>query len=625
MLKKIKAFFIKILPSRRKIIQLYAALLYNAHLKGFISGEIFKGKSKSVCLPGLNCYSCPGAIGACPLGSIQNALAESKTKLPFYVLGIILLYCIMFGRTICGFLCPVGLMQELLYKIKSPKVRKSKITRCLSYFKYILLVVLVIGLPLIYGLQNNGLPVPGFCKYICPAGTFEGAIFLLANKNNADFFGMLGSLFTWKFVLLMIFIIASIFIFRFFCRFLCPLGAIYGIFNKISILGVKVEKDKCTSCNVCINKCKMDVLEVGDHECIQCGECMKSCPANAIKWKMITKIVKDELEEERSNESVNKKKIRKISKKTFGIIVNVVALVVLIITLIGINCKKDIYKIGTTCTNLNITYVNELTFDINTDSNNTIIYFENNLSQDSINELDEKLSSIVSKENLTIIIVTSYDNSNSYQLPEYMNLAKDTKKNKLLKCFTKDINDSHFIFMDKDDTILISKADMINEKDLNATIIPTVLGKKVGVNVGDICISQDIQLINSDKTFSVLDNRGKITIINFWFDGCGPCIAELPHFNSLYEEYKDDVEVIAIHAAGATFTLEKATNFVNLYFKDFSIMFGFDNADSQYYEIFGGTGSFPLTVIVDKEGVITYNMTDPLSEEQLRSLIEEAL
>lgn len=625
MLKKIKAFFIKILPSRRKIIQLYAALLYNAHLKGFISGEIFKGKSKSVCLPGLNCYSCPGAIGACPLGSIQNALAESKTKLPFYVLGIILLYCIMFGRTICGFLCPVGLMQELLYKIKSPKVRKSKITRCLSYFKYILLVVLVIGLPLIYGLQKGGLPVPGFCKYICPAGTFEGAIFLLANKNNADFFGMLGSLFTWKFVLLMIFIIASIFIFRFFCRFLCPLGAIYGIFNKISILGVKVEKDKCTSCNVCINKCKMDVLEVGDHECIQCGECMKSCPANAIKWKMITKIVKDELEEERSNESVNKKKIRKISKKTFGIIVNVVALVVLIITLIGINCKKDIYKIGTTCTNLNITYVNELTFDINTDSNNTIIYFENNLSQDSINKLDEQLSSIVSKENLTIIIVTSYDNSNSYQLPEYMNLAKDTKKNKLLKCFTKDINDSHFIFMDKDDTILISKADMINEKDLNATIIPTVLGKKVGVNVGDICISQDIQLINSDKTFSVLDNRGKITIINFWFDGCGPCIAELPHFNSLYEEYKDDVEVIAIHAAGATFTLEKATNFVNLYFKDFSIMFGFDNADSQYYEIFGGTGSFPLTVIVDKEGVITYNMTDPLSEEQLRSLIEEAL
>ena len=137
-MSKVKEFFSKIKPSKRKIIQLYSALLYNAYMKGFITGEIFKGDSKSVCLPGLNCYSCPGAIGACPLGSIQNALSESKTKLPTYVLGIILLYCIIFGRTICGFLCPVGLLQELLYKIKTPKLKKSIVTRCLSYFKYIL-------------------------------------------------------------------------------------------------------------------------------------------------------------------------------------------------------------------------------------------------------------------------------------------------------------------------------------------------------------------------------------------------------------------------------------------------------------------------------------------------------
>ena len=124
-MSKIKEFFSKIKPSKRKIIQLYAALLYNAHMKGFITGEIYTGDAKSICLPGLNCYACPGAVGACPLGSIQNALAESKTKLPTYVFGIILLYCIILGRTICGFLCPVGLLQELLYKIKTPKVRKN--------------------------------------------------------------------------------------------------------------------------------------------------------------------------------------------------------------------------------------------------------------------------------------------------------------------------------------------------------------------------------------------------------------------------------------------------------------------------------------------------------------------
>ena len=126
MLNKLKSFLVKLIPSRRKIIQLYAALLYNANIKGFISGEIFTGELKSACLPGLNCYSCPGAVGACPLGSLQNALAESKTKLPTYILGIILLYSIILGRTICGFLCPVGLLQELLYKIKTPKLKKNK-------------------------------------------------------------------------------------------------------------------------------------------------------------------------------------------------------------------------------------------------------------------------------------------------------------------------------------------------------------------------------------------------------------------------------------------------------------------------------------------------------------------
>ena len=121
MLSKIKSFFIKIAPSKRKIIQLYAALLHNAYIKGFITGKIFTGDSKATCLPGLNCYSCPGAVGACPLGSLQNALASSKTKLPTYILGIILLYSIILGRTICGYLCPFGLIQELLYKIKTPK------------------------------------------------------------------------------------------------------------------------------------------------------------------------------------------------------------------------------------------------------------------------------------------------------------------------------------------------------------------------------------------------------------------------------------------------------------------------------------------------------------------------
>ena len=279
---KMKEWFVKHKPSKRRLIQLYAALLYNANIKGFVTGNIYQGATKQFCLPGFNCYSCPGAIGACPLGSLQNALAASKTTVPAYIFGIIILFGLTLGRTICGFLCPVGLGQELLHKIKTPKIQKSKVTYILSYLKYVILAVFVVGIPLMY---SGVIPVPAFCKYICPVGTAEGAGGLLSNPNNDDLFTLLGGLFTWKFILLVLFIVGSIFCFRFFCRFFCPLGAIYGFFCKLAMLGVKIDKDKCTDCGLCISACKMDVRKVGDHECIQCGECMSVCPTKAIVWK----------------------------------------------------------------------------------------------------------------------------------------------------------------------------------------------------------------------------------------------------------------------------------------------------------------------------------------------------
>lgn len=268
---------------RRKIVQVFCALLYNANLKGFISGDIYQGSLKAVCLPSMNCYSCPGAIGACPLGSLQNALAGSKSKTIYYVVGIILLYGLIFGRTICGWLCPFGLIQDLLYKIKSVKIKKSHFTHLLSYFKYILLISLVIIIPIIYGFQD--LAVPAFCKYICPVGTFEGSFFLLINPNNIALLEMLGPLFTWKMVVLLFTIVMSILMFRPFCRFVCPLGAIYSLFSKLNIIGIKVEEEKCTHCGICTHSCLLDVKKVGDGECIQCGKCIPTCPTKAIHFK----------------------------------------------------------------------------------------------------------------------------------------------------------------------------------------------------------------------------------------------------------------------------------------------------------------------------------------------------
>ena len=267
---------------KRRLIQLASALLYNLNLKGFSQVSIYRGKAKGICVPGLNCYSCPGAVGACPLGTLQNALAAMDRKLPFYIVGVLLLTGVTLGRTVCGFLCPFGLIQELLYKIPFPKIRKGRITKSLSCLKYVVLFVFVLLLPPVYkGL--TGIPVPTFCKFICPAGTLEGGIPLVLLDDSLR--NLAGRLFGWKLLVLVLILVSACTLYRSFCRFLCPLGAIYSFFAPAAFLGVKIEEEKCTGCDACVRKCPVDVCRVGDRECIQCGECMKVCPEGAIRWK----------------------------------------------------------------------------------------------------------------------------------------------------------------------------------------------------------------------------------------------------------------------------------------------------------------------------------------------------
>lgn len=260
---------------KRKLIQVICALLYNCNFTGFAEGKIYQGDIKGVCVPGLNCYSCPGAIASCPLGSLQTALLSSRYKFPYYILGMVLLFGVILGRVVCGFLCPFGLLQELLYKIPSPKIQKNKWTRRLSLLKYMILIVFVIGIPLI-------LAVPGFCKYICPAGTLEGGVFLVIMNERLQ--ALIGRLFSWKMAVLAVVIFSAVFIFRSFCRFICPLGAFYALFHKVSMVGMKLDKEKCNGCNACVAHCKLDVKYVGDRECIQCGECIGWCSKCALSF-----------------------------------------------------------------------------------------------------------------------------------------------------------------------------------------------------------------------------------------------------------------------------------------------------------------------------------------------------
>ena len=264
---------------KRTFIQWCTALLYNANLPGFLQGRIYRGPVKSVCIPGLNCYSCPGAVGACPLGSLQSSFSGVILHFPYYVLGLIMLMGLFFGRLICGWACPFGLMQEILYKLPTPKIKLSPAVQRFTLLKYLITVIFLVVLPLGF-YYVDGIGIPAFCKFICPAGTLEAALPLAS--VNAGIRRSLGALFSWKIVVLIVVLTASIFIYRPFCRFLCPLGAIYSLFNKLSAYGIKVDMEKCIGCDKCLHHCPMQCQRVGDRECINCGACAKVCPTKAI-------------------------------------------------------------------------------------------------------------------------------------------------------------------------------------------------------------------------------------------------------------------------------------------------------------------------------------------------------
>lgn len=264
-------------------IQAFWALLTNSYLTGFVQGKIYKGKLKNLCVPGMNCYSCPGALGSCPIGSLQAVIGSWKFKFTFYIAGFLMFVGALIGRFVCGWLCPFGLIQDLLHKIPFPKkIKTFRGDKLLRKLKYVILLVFVILLPL-FLVDILGQGSPYFCKLLCPVGTLEGGIpLVLLNKSMRH---ALGWLYAWKNVLLATTIFLSILIYRPFCKYICPLGAIYSVFNPISVFKYRIEKEKCIHCGACARVCKMQVdpVQNTNHpECIRCGQCKKACPTGAI-------------------------------------------------------------------------------------------------------------------------------------------------------------------------------------------------------------------------------------------------------------------------------------------------------------------------------------------------------
>jgi polyferredoxin len=284
--------------------QALSTFVSNAWLKGMYTGNLYTGNLKHFCVPTLNCYSCPAAMYSCPIGALQVTVAGAggidlsavhtigarlsaiATSLPLLVIGFLALVGSIAGRAACGWICPFGWFQELLNRIPSPKFKGPEVLR---YLKYLILIVFVFLLPAFWLDEFDG-GEPSFCKYICPAGTLEGGLPLAYLQPGLR--SQLGKLFVWKISLLALVIALAVFFRRPFCRWLCPLGAFYAPFNRVSIVRLEFDKAACIECGACSRKCPVNLdvpRQIDGNECLRCLECQQACPRHLIATNLARK------------------------------------------------------------------------------------------------------------------------------------------------------------------------------------------------------------------------------------------------------------------------------------------------------------------------------------------------
>jgi len=279
----------------RRWTQVAATLVANPWFVYFSTRTIYQGSAKGLCFPGFNCYACPLAMYSCPIGSLQHSLAvlspqagasagarvvsavKQGASFPIgaflYVAGFIGLVGVVTGRLVCGWICPFGLLQDLLYKIPTPKLGLPSWMR---FGKYAALVVVAMFIPYITGVA--------WYSRLCPAGALEGAVplTLLPPKTPLP---ATGWFFWFKIAILVVFLCWMVVTKRPFCRTSCALGGAYAALTPVSLYRMKVDSAKCTECGKCRAVCPVDINiyeNANSPECVRCLSCKKECPEKAV-------------------------------------------------------------------------------------------------------------------------------------------------------------------------------------------------------------------------------------------------------------------------------------------------------------------------------------------------------
>jgi len=264
----------------RRITQVAGCFLANAYVSVWFRDKIYKGPLKGTCLPFIYCHACPSAIFSCPMGTFQHYAVVHQV--PFFLLGHLMVIGLLVGRMACGWLCPFGLVQDLVH-VKSRTIHvPDHVARALRIIPYLTLGLLVIAIP--YYTSEHW-----FSK-LCPLGTMVAGIpWVLWNPIDPETGEQLlaskppGLLFAIKIILLSGFVLLFVWVKRPFCRFVCPMGLIWSFFNKISVLQLAVDTANCDRCDTCHKTCPVDIKVYEDPNSTSCIRCLKCTQCAHVK------------------------------------------------------------------------------------------------------------------------------------------------------------------------------------------------------------------------------------------------------------------------------------------------------------------------------------------------------
>ena len=602
-------------------IQAGATLLTNLHLPNFLKGGLYQGAGKTVCVPGLNCYSCPAASGACPIGAFQAVVGSSKFSFSYYITGFLILLGVLLGRFICGFLCPFGWFQELLHKIPTKKLSTKKL-KPLTYLKYAVLLVMVFLLPA-FLVNDVGMGDPFFCKYLCPQGVLEGAIPL--SLANSGIRAALGKLFTWKFSILLSVIVLSVLFYRPFCKWLCPLGAFYALFNRVSLFQMKVDKSKCVSCGKCARACKMDVdvTKTPNHtECIRCGMCIRACPTNAVCFRYGFGDGKRKKTQRHCEKTTKlKEETNMNAKKILALLLRAMMLLSLAACGAKDNDKQaDMSGDGSAMTGEPKTAEEALAL------HKELLERENALLSENA-ELWEKVFMAADKgmtmqedgKNYGDFLLDTIEAAKEQFTDEEYEWLKESAteisniENKLTELEEKypEIMQKS---MDGDMSMPAGSDTSTPPDDGSMQKFPAFEGKDLDGNT-----------VKSDELFS----GNAVTVVNFWFTTCNPCVGELAELDALNKELAEKGgSLIGVN----TFTLDgdeaaiseakdvlakKGATYQNVYF----------DSDGEAGKFTTNIFAYPTTYVVDRSGNIVGEpivgaITEKKQAETLQKLIQ---